>query len=302
LVSGGVNSALVLDSATMGITVPALHKAGVPVVGGFLSSPLLLGKLSNVWALYPSLGPLVTVIVDAAKAAGFTRGAVLECTVEAACSAADAPLKQALGAAGLKWEGAIPYSITAANFTAPCLSAMGKGADFIQVSAPSSIAQRIMTDCRTQGYKGSFSSNVEVVNAANALQVANNTIVGALLAFPWFADAAPVKTYTDAMKKYGVQDKYWQDNGAANVWASLELLRKVLNSNKAALSATVTPAEVINAYGTVKDETLGGLLPQPVTFTANQPQAPITCGFTYELKGGTYKTLKDGLSPSCPSS
>jgi branched-chain amino acid transport system substrate-binding protein len=286
----------------MGITVPALNKAGVPVVGGFLSSPQLLGKLSNVWALYPSLGPLVTVIVEAAKAGGFTRGAVLECTVQAACSAADAPLQAALGATGGKWLGAIPYAITAANFTAPCLSAINKGANFIQVSAPASVAQRIMTDCRTQGYKGAFSSNVEVVNAANALQVAKNTVVGALLAFPWFADAAPVRTYTDAMKQFGVQNKYWQDNGAANVWASLELLRKVLNSNKATLSPSVTPADVIKAYGTVKNETLDGLIPQPVTFTANQPQAPILCGFTYEFTGGAYKTLKAGLTPTCASS
>ena len=55
------------------------------------------------------------------------------------------------------------------------------------------------------------------------------------------------------------------------MWATGELLKKALATAAGPASAAVTRQTVLAAYGAVSGETLDGLLPQPITFTANQP-------------------------------
>ena len=78
------------------------------------------------------------------------------------------------------------------------------------------------------------------------------------------------------------------------VWAELQLFKLALGTP----SATVTPATVTTAYGKIKNQTLGGLLPQPITFTTGQPQPNVHCFWLYKWTAGqsTPTTTYSGTS------
>jgi branched-chain amino acid transport system substrate-binding protein len=56
---------------------------------------------------------------------------------------------------------------------------------------------------------------------------------------------------------------------------------------------------VIAAYGTIADETLDGLLPEPLTFTAGEPGPPVDCFWLYTAEDGE---LSADFEPTCPPS
>ena len=85
--------------------------------------------------------------------------------------------------------------------------------------------------------------------------------------------------------------------GATATWASLELFRTVVENNTATLGDNPDRAGIIAAYGTVADETVDGLLPNPVTFTANQPGPPIPCFWLYTYEDGEFS---GDFEPTCP--
>ena len=93
-------------------------------------------------------------------------------------------------------------------------------------------------------------------------------LTGGLNGFPWFVDAEPVQHFRDVMGANGVDEETYGAPTVTATWASLELFRKVVVDNAATLGDNPDRAGLIAAYGTVADETLGGLLPNPVTFTA----------------------------------
>jgi branched-chain amino acid transport system substrate-binding protein len=87
--------------------------------------------------------------------------------------------------------------------------------------------------------------------------------------------------------------KDYQDPTSTATWASLELFRKAM----ANASDQPTRDEVFSAYYTLKNEDLGGLLPQAVTFTKGQPAPKMNCFWVYKLDGGKFTSAE----PSDPS-
>jgi branched-chain amino acid transport system substrate-binding protein len=156
-------------------------------------------------------------------------------------------------------------------------------------AAAASAALRVAKDCKTQGYtpKWGLFGGVIVPKAMEANDPGVKLGL-ALNSFPWFADAAPVKAYRDIMNKEGVPESVWGDPHSTAAYATMELFRKTMNANASKLPSAPTRQDVIDAYGTIKNEKLGGLLPEPVTFTPGKPAPLVTCYWFGTFQNGTF--------------
>ncbi|HVV70136.1 MAG TPA: ABC transporter substrate-binding protein, partial [Verrucomicrobiae bacterium] len=123
----------------------------------------------------------------------------------------------------------------------------------------------------------------------NGFSQANTGVPGAKIAgelggFPyWATTAAPVKQFATVMAKYQPQATY--DNAETTAaWAELQLFKQALSKT----TGNVTPATVTKAYNTnVKNVTLNGLLPKPITFSATTKGQPnVTCYWLFKWKVG----------------
>jgi branched-chain amino acid transport system substrate-binding protein len=101
------------------------------------------------------------------------------------------------------------------------------------------------------------------------------------------------------MNAQGVPDAQWGDPHSAAAYATLELFRKAMTADARALPDEPTRDDVIKAYGkTVRNETLGGLLPQPVTFRPGKPNGLIDCYWFGSYESGQFKD-GDLAKPVC---
>jgi branched-chain amino acid transport system substrate-binding protein len=83
----------------------------------------------------------------------------------------------------------------------------------------------------------------------------------------------------------GRKHKAWldyRDPTSTAVYAGLQVFKMAMNN----ISGAVTKATVLQAMGTVKNETLDGLLAQPITFQAGQPAPKVNCFWLYKYKAG----------------
>jgi branched-chain amino acid transport system substrate-binding protein len=291
-----VIAALVVDSAGDAAYLPALSEGGLPVVGGVGYNPRVWGVLPNVWGVATTFPSVVNEQVIAAEAAGAETTAVAACAEVAACSAAAPVFEAANATLGLEYSGLVTVAVDAPDFTAECLQFVNDGVDFIQLSVSASVAQRLAGDCATQGYAGAFGASAGTVN--QSLYAGQDiALTGGLNGFPWFVDAEPVQHFREVMEANGVDEETYGAPTATATWASLELFRKVVEDNAATLGDNPDRAGLIAAYGTVAGETLDGLLPDPVTFTANQPGPPISCFWLYTYEDGEFS---GDFEPTCP--
>jgi branched-chain amino acid transport system substrate-binding protein len=91
-----------------------------------------------------------------------------------------------------------------------------------------------------------------------------------------------VQAMRDAFSKYASGFDY-REGWTTAFWATGELFRKALSSTPAATS--IDAATVVAAYNKVQNETLDGLLAQPVTFS-NGKAKPVQCFWLYKYDVG----------------
>src|SRR5262249_4611597 len=123
--------------------------------------------------------------------------------------------------------------------------------------------------------------------------ILNGPMNGAIDGFPWWSNDPQVKTFRNAFKKYAPGKKY-QDSTATATWDAFELFRKAM----ANASANPTSQEVIDAMYKLKDEDLGGLLPQKLTYTQGQPAPFINCFWLYKYDTKTGAKVVKSSDPS----
>jgi len=279
LVRQGVVAMVQADSISEGSTVPYLESQHIPILGIGYSNTLINAKNafnSTVSTLGTSLNEL-----SAAAQSGNTKFMDFYCLEAPSCKTAGAFYQGNAPAFGVTYSGSLGVSATQPNYTAECLQAVSSGANFLQVDSNFNTQESVATDCAQQGYKGVMGALSQEVNIKDMDKVAGATWVGTLNAFPWWASNAPVATFRAAMQKYEPGLDYETTN-STGIWTVLQLFAKAVSTNTGA----VTPASVIADYGQVKNETLGGLLAQPVSYTANSTSTPITCAWTYTFKSG----------------
>lgn len=225
--------------------------------------------------------------VPAGKAAGATTIAVAVCSEVASCESGGQSVIALAKTEGLKSAGVVTVSSTATDYTPQCLAFKQSNADYIYLAVAPQGAANLMTDCIQQGYKGLFGTEASSFDPTLYGKISGMTMVGTINGFPWWASNAPAATFRSAMAQYEPSASY-ATSQATTTWASLMLLRQGLSTQTGA----VTRASVLSGMYGIKNETLGGLLPTAVTFTAGKPSAPINCFWQFKyVAGQTNPTL-----------
>jgi branched-chain amino acid transport system substrate-binding protein len=217
----------------------------------------------------------------AGKAAGATVMAIAACSEVASCAQGAQAVVPVEKANGLQSSGVVTVSSTATDYTSQCLAFKQAKTDFVFLAVAPAGGAHLVSSCIQQGYKGLFGANASSFDPALFGSIKGLTMVGALNAFPWWINDPAVATFRSVMQQYapGVNYRTSEDTAA---WTSLQLLRQALSTK----SGDVSRASVLSAMYGVKNETLGGLLAQPVTYTAGQPAAAVNCFWQFKFVAG----------------
>jgi branched-chain amino acid transport system substrate-binding protein len=280
------------DNATEQAVAPYIKSQGIPVIGGVGYSPVTWSGAANWFPVNTTFPTSITGQVAVAKALGLTNYAGIACGTVPQCQATETLTKPAITSAGLSFAGWQEANPGQPNYTAQCVAL--NHPDFINLILTPAIGAEVMTDCDQQGYKGVFGICCESFSqSANSSVPAGTKIAGMLDGFPWWVNSPPVNQFRAVMAEYAPGAAY-STTEATDVWSSLQLFRLTM----AKVPDPVTAASVIQAYGTIKNETLGGLLPKPLTFTADKVSPQNTCFFLFEWTVGQKNPVVIHSGPS----
>src|SRR5207247_7578012 len=114
---------------------------------------------------------------------------------------------------------------------------------------------------------------------------------------PYLDKSTPAtKRFNAVMKKYApsvLKSDYKQP--ATTTWTAAIAFEKALEK---VTSDNPTAQDITNALNTFSNETLDGLAPNPITFTAGQEHAHNSCWFTMVLKNHKLSS-PDGMKTTC---
>jgi len=286
-------------TATESVWAPLATAAGVPILGG--------GAYSTNWTANPLYFPVTTTAILDGLQAGVQNAAdngikKLGATYDAAIpqAAAAAPLFENYAKKyGLTWTEGLGVDVTAADFTAQCVKLKQDGTEGIYIATAATELPRMARDCARQNFFPIYISGDGGL-AQDAL-IKNPNIKGqiaAIYSFPYLAKNTPAtKEFQSAMAKYA--PKVLKGNvrqPATQIWTAA----KAMEAAAGKMTATnPTPQDVVNALYQFKDETLGGLAPQPITFTTGAASNPhVSCYFTMQTKNHKL-TSPSGMKPVC---
>jgi branched-chain amino acid transport system substrate-binding protein len=223
-----------------------------------------------------------------AKNAGDESIASAVCSEVAACKGIGSLLGEYAPTVGVSYEGGVAIAATATNATAQCLEIVNSGAQVVASFLIVVPAQHLIDSCKEQGFTGRF---LQVsVSKSNFDALGTDPMLGVSYDFPWWSDAEPVVEFRDVMDEYGVE--YYQSFQNTNLWATLQLLDLAMEAEGPAAGDAIVGQDVIDALRAgVKEETLDGLLPQPITFDEGG-NTTVTCFWPIERDAnGEFKTL-----------
>ncbi|CAA9350002.1 MAG: hypothetical protein AVDCRST_MAG93-7067, partial [uncultured Chloroflexia bacterium] len=113
------------------------------------------------------------------------------------------------------------------------------------------------------------------------------------LAFPFFDDSTPAaKEYQDFLKRHDLGDA--GGGNATFAYLGAKLFEAAMENVG---DGVTTPEAVKKGLYALKDETLGGLVPQPLTFDEDAA-TPIRCWFLIAIEDGKFVTPQ-GLKTEC---
>lgn len=255
-----------------------LQAHNVPVVGG--------ASASDVWTTNPMyFGAAPGQVVKAQsfllgpKAAGATKNFAMYCTEVGSCADVANLTKSYAAKLGVEWGGQLAVSATSANYAAVCLQAKNSGATAVTSALPPATFDRVVAACHQQGFDPIYAVNSGGLTSTSLKTPSLNGLFAYLASFP--VDSPAAVGYLAAMSKYFPSDDLSGNTGQIG-WTAGALFQAALKNVPA--SATVTSADVVDGLNSIKDNDLGGLLPQPITFQKGTPHAPQTCVFTAHLK------------------
>lgn len=294
-------AAVMFDAATEGLVAEAITEAGLPVIGGMGYAPNAWGTLPNWLPLTTSIPSIFTMGIVLGESLGANSVAMTICAEIAGCEGAEPVVQAASDHLGLDYTGTYKISSSAPDYTAECLKILESGTDYVMLGAATATAAlRVAADCTNQHYEGAWGLFGGVI-VPKTMRAADPGVPLslALNSFPWFADTAPAKAYRDVMSSAGVDEDVWGDPHGTAAYATVELFKKTLDAEAGSLPSTLTRNDVIGYYGEhVKEESLDGLLPQPVTFTPGKPAALVTCYWFGTFDDGHF-TDADLDAPVC---
>lgn len=287
-----VDAVFLTDLVAEGAMTKLFTDTPVAVISGGGSSDLLWSAVPGVFQDVSGSDYTIKAYADQAKAAGGKKFGWAACAEVAVCQENGGKALSYAKSIGMKGAGTQLISASAAAYTAECLSFIHDGADAIAFNIGFSTGTRFAQDCLQQGYSGIFSVINSGFDQTAFGKVPGFRSTGGTNGFPWWSKAAPAKTYRDAMAKYSPKG-IWTSGNSTAIWSSFELLKKALETAK---PAKITRQTVMDAMYTVKDETLDGLLPEPITFTKGKPSKPVGCSWLFKFDAG--ESNPESIEPS----
>ena len=292
-----VVAVLMSSSGIEGAVGPVFAGSDVAVSGvGY--NPRVWSALKNFYTITTTFPAVVNMQVASARNVQATTVASLACAENPNCLSAVPVLEAAAKAASVSYAGVIQISAAAPGYTAECLKMINEHVAFAQLSASEETAGRLVTDCQRQGYDGWFGASAGSVTPGLYGDVPNIRLAGGLNGFPWWGTSPAAQAFRDAMAAQGVAETTYGGPHATGMWAAAEMLRTALKATTP--QEPVTRAAVQTGYGAIKNETLGGLLPMPVSYTAGQPAPKVSCYWLYTFQDGKFSD--GGAAPSCDGS
>lgn len=260
-----------------------VQSKGVPVIGAALfESPYETNP--DFYPTGPQNATSVYGDVAQAKALGGHKLALMYCAESPSC-ATYVPQYKAIGKLlGISVVSVQKISATAPSYTANCLAAKAAGADVLAILQAGTVVQRVADECGEQGYRPtevnlSFTPAVAWQTDPNLQGLVTITPNQSL-----WASSSATQAYNQALAKYAptVKQSATYNPSNASVWAAAEVFK--LAAQRAMLTPSSTPADVIKGLDTFKNETLGGLT-APLTYTkgATKPGL-VTCYFVSTIK------------------
>lgn len=271
---------------------------GIPVIGG--------NSFTDAMATNPDFFPTggnlpasVYGMLENAKKAGKKKLAVLACAEAPLCAGYADQLTGVADKTGIDVDVVYQSKIAASttSFTSQCLAAKEAGADVMYVGHAGNVVQRVIADCKKQGYDP-FQVQIggDVISAWDEDSNMNGTSMVQFQLPLHDQTTEGGKTFHDALKAYAPDlpdaSNFSETNMAA--WAGFQLFAAAAKAGN--IQPTSTGEDVKQGLYALKAETLGGLTP-PLTFQPGQPTT-LYCYFNEGLEDGQW-TTPGGPEPVC---
>ncbi len=282
---------------TASVWLPIADDAKVPVIGGGCYDISMNGD-QNFYCV------TTTAIIDGlyaqAKFAADQGGKKFGITYDSSQpqAAAAAPLmKGASTKYGMQFTDGLGVSNTQPDYTATCVTFKQSGTTDVGIEgAP--LLPNLARDCARQGYSPRWTSGDGQISQNSWLKDPNiKEAIAAIYSFPYMDTSTPAtKRFNSVMKKYApsvLKSDYKQP--ATTTWTAAIAFEKAAEK---LTSDSPTAADVTNALNTFKDETLDGLAPNPITFTAGEQHPANSCWFSMVLKNHKL-TEPNGMKTTC---
>jgi len=292
-------------TATYPTWAPIAASAGVPVIGGGCYN--ISGNTDENYfcvtttAVPEGLKAQVRFVKDRG---GKSFGTTYASDIPAAAGAA--PLFKALATAeGLKYTESVGTTNTQPDYTAACVTF--KQADTTDVGIEGApLLPNLARDCARQNYNPTWTSGDGQISQNSWLKDPNiKEAIAAVYSFPYMLtkgttkeQTASLKAFHKAMKKYAPKVlKSDNKQPATTTWTSAKAFEQAASTIPSGTAAT--PALIKAGMYTFKDETLGGLAPNPLTFTEGEKEHPHNaCWWGEVLKNGKL-TAPEGMKTTC---
>jgi branched-chain amino acid transport system substrate-binding protein len=291
-------------TATQGVWEPIAKNAGVPVIGGGCYSADSNGD-ENFFCL------TTTAILDGLKAqvklvadqGGKSFGITYASDIPAAAAAA--PLFKSLADNyGVKWTEAVGTTNTQPDYTAACVTFKQSNTTDVGIEgAP--LLQNLARDCGRQGYYPTYTSGDGQISQNSWLKDPNiKEAIAAVYSFPYTVtkgdnpeQTASLKEFHSSLDKYAPKVLKGDSKQPATViWTAAKGFEKAASTIP---SGTAPTAALVKAgLYTFKDETLGGITPNPITFTQGQDHPHNSCWFFLQIKNHKI-SAPQGMKTTC---
>ena len=283
--------------------LPYLEQQHVPVIGGSAGG-YSASAPAYTFPAGLSVTSLITASYQLAKLAGDTKvGQFMALGAGQNLSQYEGALKLAAKAAGTSIVYATAVSPTQPDYTAPCLSMKGAGANMAIVGISPAVTLNIMETCLRQGYKGAFMTtnglSSPAWNKAAALNGAKVYVLDDV--WPFYQQSTTAqKDYVAAINQYapGMLTNPGYNAYVQDEWTGLQMFQAAAVAAKVGPSST--SADLVTGLYTLHDETLGGLI-GPVTFSRAAKVQTANCYFVSLLQNGQW-TDPLGTKAQCVAS
>jgi branched-chain amino acid transport system substrate-binding protein len=231
--------------------------------------------------------------LKALQSVKITSLASVVCAEVAACSA-EAPILTANAPKyGIKYDGTLTVSASAANYTAQCLTLKGDKAQAVLMSTAVAVTQKVVANCSAQGYNPTYYFPFQTFAPALAA-IPGMKAYGLSPIQLWYSKASSMSGFDAAVQQYG--DPAKADMTSMFAWTALETFQA------GAEKATGTPsaASVMAGLNSLSGFDADGIMAAKSSFTAGSPSPKIECYFIGALSNGKF-SQPTGTAPQCLS-